>query len=202
MRLQVTVEDGRLDINRAQPELVAAVLEAAGADSGSAAELAAAITDFIDADDLLTPLGAERADYAAAGLPGPKNAPVEHEDELLAVLGMPPELYRAAVDAFTVYSGRRAPKRGREHALIRAAASEGAEPIAVPAPLSPAFTLDLDATPQTLVPGDQPQSGLVRIRAEVTTTAVRVAVVALFTRSPGGYSVQAWRTDRSRLFPG
>jgi general secretion pathway protein K len=207
VRLQATPEDSRVDLNRAQPELVAAVLQAAGADSDTAAQLAAAITDYADADDQVTPLGAERADYAAAGLPGPKNAAFESEDELLAVIGMPPELYRRAVDAFTVHSRRRAPKRGRQHPLVEAALEGDTAAAAVEAPLPAAFTEPLDATPQVLVPGDQsPRSGLVRIRAEVTTTsgavAVRVAVVALVAGRRSRYAIRAWRSDRPTLFPG
>jgi len=206
VRLQVTPEDSRVDLNRAQPELIAAVLEAAGADSDAAARLAAAIADYADADDAVTPEGAERDAYAAAGLPGPKNAPFEREDELLAVLGMTPELYRNAADAFTVYSRRRAPKQGREHPLVRAAVEGNGEPPAPP-PLPAAFTLPLDATPQVLVPGDQAtRTAVVRIRAEVTTTsgavAVRVAIVILSARRQGRYAAQAWRTDRPHLFPG
>lgn len=206
VRLQITSEDGRLDLNRAGPELVAAVLRSAGADDETAEQLAAAIADFIDPDDVLTPLGAERSEYAEAGLPGPKNAPLEHEDELLGVLGMSPALYRRAVDAFTVLSGRRAPKRGQELPIVRAALA--AEPMdAAPAPLPPAFTLPLDAVPQVLVEGDgTPRNALVRIRAETTTSAgavaVRIAVVALFVRAEGHYAIRAWRTDRPVLFPG
>ncbi|HUF87790.1 MAG TPA: hypothetical protein VMM59_10455, partial [Thermohalobaculum sp.] len=73
LRVEVSSEHGRLDLNRAGPEIVAALLAAAGAEAGEAERLAASIADFTDDDDFLTPGGAERPDYAAAGLLGPKN---------------------------------------------------------------------------------------------------------------------------------
>jgi len=90
--------------------------------------------------------------------------------------------------------------------MVRAALA--GEPMdAAPAPLPPAFTLQLDAAPQVLVEGDgSPRNALVRIRAETTTragvVAVRIAIVALFVRAEGHYAVRAWRTDRPTLFPG
>jgi general secretion pathway protein K len=211
IRLQVTSEHGRIDLNRAGPELIESILQVAGIDSETAGALAAAIADYTDPDEALTPLGAERPDYAQAGLSGPKNAPLEHEAELLAVLGMSPEIFDRVADAFTVHSGRRAPKRGQEHPLVKTATGldAGAALAATAAleSLPPAFSLPLDAAPQLLVEGEGPKvTDLVRIRAEVTTrsgaVAVRVAVVGLFARAKGYYAVRAWRTDRPVLFPG
>lgn len=204
LRVEITSEHGRLDLNRAGPDLLAALLAEAGAEAGEAGELAAAIADYTDDDDFVTPGGAEGPDYAAAGLPGPKDAPFEDEAELLGVLGMTPKLYRRMADAVTVHSARPAPRDGQEHPLLRAAMT-GVAPGA-PAPLPAAFSVEVGATPETLRPG----SGLVandllRIRAEAETEdgarAARIAVVSLRARAGSAYSVLAWRQARPVLFP-
>lgn len=204
VRVEISSEDGRLDLNRAAPELVAELLVEAGAERAEAERLAAAIADFVDEDDFLTPSGAERPDYAAAGLPGPKDAPLEQEAELLGVLGMPAGLYRRISDAVTVHSGHPVPRDGQEHPLVRAAVAD--DPGELPAPLPPAFSVELDGTPQTLRPGT-PASGtdLVRIRAEAVTEAGgragRIAVISLRSRAGSSYSVLAWRQGTLELFP-
>ncbi len=202
VRVEITPEHGRLDLNHADPELVAALLRAGGADADTAASLAAAIADFVDGNDDPGPLGAEQPAYAAAGLPGPKNAPLEHPDELLGVLGMPGALYRRIADAVTVHTGRPAPQPGWEHPLLRTA--PGGQPDAGPLPA--AFAVELDAVPRQLRPGDIQAGGdLVRVRAEAVTEAgaraARVAVVELRSRAGAPYGLRAWRTARPRLFP-
>ena len=204
VRVQVTSEHGRVDLNRAEPDLIATVLAEAGAETGEAERLAAAIVDFADADDAVTPSGAERPDYAAAGLPGPKNAPVEQEAEILGVLGMTAALYRRVSDAFTVHSRRPRPQDGQEHPLVAASLNAGTGPAAEPLP--PAFAVELDATPRTLraSPGVTP-SDLLRIRAEAETPsgarAARLAVVSLRIRGGSAYSTLAWRRATPELFP-
>ena len=205
LRVEVSSEHGRLDLNLASPELIAALLAAAGAEAGEATQLAAAIVDFADADDMLTPSGAERREYAAAGLPGPKDAEFEKETELLGVLGMPARLYRRVADAVTVHSGRPTPREGHEHPLV--AAALGAGPGAPEAdPLPPAFTVELGAAPQTLRPAPPAtDSDLVRIRAEAETRAgaraARVAVLSLRHRGVRPYTLLAWRRTTPALFP-
>ncbi len=204
VRLQVTSEHGRFDVNRVAPDLFAAVLQQAGASSEEAERLAAATADFIDDDDSLMPGGAERPDYASAGLPGPKNAPLEHAGELLGVLRMPAALYRSVADAITVHSGRPRPRNGHEIPLVRAVLT--GEPVETAPQLPPAFSVELDATPQTLRPGTGPSaSDLVRIRAEAQiktgALAARLAVVSLRLRGGRANSVLAWSHATPELFP-
>lgn len=204
VRLQVTSEHGRIDVNRAPPDLFAALLQEAGADAEEAERLATATADFTDDDDFLTPGGAERPEYASAGLPGPKDAPLEHAGELLGVLGMPAGLYRRVADAVTVHSGRPRPRQGHEIQLVRAALKD--EPAEAPRPLPPAFTVELDATPQTLRPGTGGgASDLVRIRAEAETETgarvARIAIVSLRLRGGRANAVLAWWHGPPTLFP-
>lgn len=81
-----------------------------GVEDDAAIALAAAIQDWRDPDDLVSPEGAEDDEYIAAGLDwGPKNAPFDMVSELLQVLGMTPELYRLIERSVTVYGGQSRP---------------------------------------------------------------------------------------------
>lgn len=204
VRVEVTSEHGRVDLNHAPADLLAALLAEAGAGPSEAERLAAAIADFADEDDALTPSGAERPDYAAAGLPGPKNAPIEQEAEILGVLGMTGGLYRRVAEAVTVHSGRPRPRDGHEHPMV--AAALGAIGGAAPEPLPPAFSVELQDKPAVLRPASDVMDGdLVRIRAEAETPAgaraARVAVVSLRARGRSAAPTLAWRRGSPELFP-
>lgn len=92
LTLRIVDETGKVDLNVAQPPLLAGLLQAAGAEADMAEQLAGAIADWRDTDDLGQPSGAaEDPQYAAAGLPyGAKDAPFEDVGELQQVLGMTP----------------------------------------------------------------------------------------------------------------
>ncbi len=80
----LTAEAGRLDVNHAPAEILAAL---PGLDAG----IAAAIVDWRDADDTVGEGGAERGDgaYAGAKIPyAPRNAPFEALEELRLVRGV------------------------------------------------------------------------------------------------------------------
>lgn len=106
-KVTVTLVDeaAYIDLNTAQDKLLLGLLTSSGVEEGEAQVLLAAIQDWRDADDLVRPSGAERADYLAAGLKyGPANADFRTLDELKAVLGMTPDLYDRIAGALTVYS--------------------------------------------------------------------------------------------------
>ena len=103
--LHVLDESGKIDLNGASQDLLAKLMLALGVHDPHAHELAAAIVDYRDPDDLLTPGGAESGDYSSAGLPyGPKNKPFETVSELQRVLGMDAALYAKLVPNVTVYA--------------------------------------------------------------------------------------------------
>jgi general secretion pathway protein K len=107
LRISVSGESGRVDLNAAQPELLKLLLEAAGAEPDQVDVLAGAIQDWRDTDSNTQVNGAEDPDYRAAGLLyGAKDQPFSSVEELRQVLGMTPELYRTLAPALTVYSGR------------------------------------------------------------------------------------------------
>ena len=106
MAIRVQDESGKIDLNSASPDLLARLLLAIGVPDPHAHELAAAIVDYRDPDDLITPGGAETRDYEAAGLPyGPKNLPFETVSELQRVLGMDFSTYQKLEPYVTVYAG-------------------------------------------------------------------------------------------------
>ncbi len=126
LRIAVTSEAGKIDLNGAPDELLhglflsarwsgdaswpggggAAGGEVLGLDEAGAAALVDAVRDFADADDLVRLNGAEDRDYAAAGLAwGAKDAPFEAVAALQQVIGMTAPLYAAIAPALTVHTG-------------------------------------------------------------------------------------------------
>jgi general secretion pathway protein K len=112
--VQIQDEQGKVDINAADPELLAALFRALGVERDPAARLASAIVDWRDADSLTQPQGgAEDPDYSSAGLPyGAKDAPFETVAEVEQVMGMTPAIYARAAPYLTVFTGNGAPDTG------------------------------------------------------------------------------------------
>lgn len=110
VELKITDESGLIDLNAADQAMLTELFIGVGVEDDAAIALAAAIQDWRDPDDLVSPEGAEDDEYIAAGLDwGPKNAPFDMVSELLQVLGMTPELYRLIERSVTVYGGQSRP---------------------------------------------------------------------------------------------
>ncbi len=110
IEVQIYDETGKVDLNVAEPMLLAALFELGGVEKDEAEALAAAVVDWRDPDDLINLNGAEAGEYKGAGLPyKPRNAPFETVSELQQVLGMSFELYRELEPLLTIYSGRAQP---------------------------------------------------------------------------------------------
>lgn len=110
IEVQLYDETGKVDLNVADPLLLAALFEFAGLEKAEAESLAAAVVDWRDPDDLLTLNGAEADQYKSEGRKyKPRNAPFETVSELQQVLGMSFELYRELEPLLTIYSGRAQP---------------------------------------------------------------------------------------------
>lgn len=111
VQIRVTDENGKLDLNQADPQMLAALIQKAGVEASEALRLAGAIVDWRDPDTLTQPAGGgEDADYASAGLPyGAKDAEFEGVAELEQVIGMTPAVYARIEPHLTVYSGRTRP---------------------------------------------------------------------------------------------
>lgn len=93
--LTIALQDsnGCLNINVAPLADLRALILALGIDRSMAQSLAAAIVDWRDEDQLLTPGGAEASTYATAGLAErPANRPFLSTEELRGVFGMTAEI--------------------------------------------------------------------------------------------------------------
>ena len=119
IRVELTDESGKIDINTADDLLLQALFESVGVDAERATALADAIQDWRDPDDIVRPHGAEAGEYKSAGLPyGPRNSPFQTVSEVQQVLGMNYELYTKIEPAITIYAG--APKPNPAYAPLEA----------------------------------------------------------------------------------
>jgi len=111
VELRVTDERGKLDLNVADENTLFNLFVNNGMDPSAAEQLAAAVLDWRDPDDIERVNGAELDAYLNAGLAvGPANRSFLVCEELLQVLGMPYELYRNIEPGITVYSSSAVPE--------------------------------------------------------------------------------------------
>lgn len=110
VEISITDDAGKIDINAADAASLKNLFVGAGVEEQKADELAGAIQDWRDPDDLTSLNGAERGDYRAVGLPySPRNAPFETLSEIQQVFGMDYDLYMRIEPAITMFSGRSTP---------------------------------------------------------------------------------------------
>jgi general secretion pathway protein K len=112
VRVRLDDEDGKIDLNGAQPELLALLLKSLADEHPDLRiedplALSERIADFRDIDNLRRLHGAEDPEYLSAGRPaGAKDSAMDTVGELGQVLGMTPEVVAAVSPFVTVYSGR------------------------------------------------------------------------------------------------
>jgi general secretion pathway protein K len=97
-------ERGKIDLNLAEPDLLASLFESQGVPTRNAKALAAAVADFRDADRSREAEGAEDPDYPS-GSGGAKDGRFESIDELLQVKGMTPAIHARLAPLITVHTG-------------------------------------------------------------------------------------------------
>lgn len=175
--IRIVDESGKVDLNQADPTLLAALMRALGVENENAARIAAAIADWRDSDPLTQPNGgAEDPDYAAAGLPyGAKDMPFETVAEVEQVLGMTPQVFAALQPYLTLYAGRATP-----------------DPAFAPGPVLTAMGLDANAWLARRVP-EQSIGGLVgsgsgtySVESRARLSGDRSAVLRSVVRAGGG----------------
>ncbi len=104
VEMRVTDESGKIDLNSADDLLLIELFLSLGVDELGATQLADAILDWRDEDDLPRLYGAEIEEYLAAGYPyGPANQPFQSVDELQQVMGVSWELFRRVEPLLTVH---------------------------------------------------------------------------------------------------
>jgi general secretion pathway protein K len=105
IRVSIVSETGKIELNGADPSLIAALLQGIGVESDKASALADAIADWRDPGESPRPQGAKLPQYRAAGLDyGPPDAPFQSLDEVRQVLGMTPAIADALIPHVTIYS--------------------------------------------------------------------------------------------------
>ena len=149
-QLEVSVRDetGKVDLNAAAPDLLAALMRTQGEPAESAGQLAGAIVDWRDEDSLVQVAGgAEDPNYAAAGLAwGAKDAPFETVSELEQVLGMRPALFRSLAPYLTVHGALAMPNAAfAEGPVLQAMGVERPQPIDDTLPVSGSGTYSIDS---------------------------------------------------------
>ena len=105
IEVMVTDERGKVSLNEADEQSLMQLFLSNGLEAEEAELLSAAVLDWIDADEMVRPKGAEIEDYESAGYQvGPGNRPFIMVEELLQVIGMPWELYQQIEPGLTVWS--------------------------------------------------------------------------------------------------
>jgi general secretion pathway protein K len=110
LRIRLLSETGKININNADPALLQNAMNHAPnatdkKQSSDTINLAAAISDWSDSDELVRTNGAEKQQYQDAGFNyQPRNKPFQSLEELQMVLGMDVETFKWLEPLVTVYS--------------------------------------------------------------------------------------------------
>ena len=207
VRVRVTDEFGRIDINAAPPELLAALFAAAGTMPEEATRLADAVVEYRDlrikrSDD------SDTSEDSAADQRRRPDVPFALIDGLAQVPGITIELLRQVAHAITVYTGEAGPRSEALTPLVLAAIEGrvlGGEPEDAAGDESEVV---LSENPSLLGEPAEPMqvfSGLLHIEAEAVSAGgahfAREAVVALERRKALSYHLRLWRRGDRILFP-
>jgi general secretion pathway protein K len=187
--VQVEPEAGKVDVNLAGPELLAAVFEAAGQSRPQARAWAALITDWRDSDQAPEPGGGmEAAEYRRLGRGVlPRNSEFQAVSELMELPGMTAELLDLVGPALTVHGLAAEPEIRLAPPMVRAAIVAARRRSGAEAPAR----APQGATPRGGLAG---QAFTLRIEARRSTGRVaHVAVVRLTGNRLTPYWVQDWR---------
>jgi general secretion pathway protein K len=191
LRIALSQEAGRIDLNGARPALLDGMLASAGVGEDRRAAVVDAIVDWRDPDELGRLHGAERTAYEAAGRSyGPRNGPFQGAEELALVLGITPEVYRRLAPIVTVYTGAAGldPSVATRPALL---AQPGMDPARVDAFLAQRSVAATSALP------DGPLR--IQVEAEARGARLQLAAVVRLTAVPkpgqDPVTVLAWLPD-------
>ena len=107
IRLRLLSEAGKIDINKANLQLLQGLMAQMPIDEEQQAKIIGAILDWRDPDSLLNIDGAEKKEYRKAGLKyQPRNKPFQTVEELQMVLGMDEQVFNRLEPIITIYSGQ------------------------------------------------------------------------------------------------
>jgi general secretion pathway protein K len=182
LAISVSNEASRIDLNRADANVLKALLMVLGVPEDKAAALADRILDWRDEDDLVGLNGAEDSNYAAEGLPyGAKDGPFTSVEELRQVLGVTPDLYARLAPELTVDSGTEQVEQQFASAAVLAALQG--------VPLADAQATVAERT-QSQVPGGVPGHTSAASGRGGPVYRIRVARAAAATADPSAAPAQ------------
>lgn len=180
LRIRVSDEGGRMDINAMQESTLRALFGSVLGDEDLAARLADAILDWRDQDSLRRLHGAEIDDYRAAGrTPRPQNRPFLMPEELLGVLGMTQEIFARIEPLLTVWSGQDGVDPQKASADMLRVVFRGDEKQVAAVLQSRAGNVDGRSNPVSVVPPPDFKF------TAAASTAYRVSVDTLIDGEPG-----------------
>jgi type II secretory pathway component PulK len=87
LTLSVQDEGGLINLNALTQPAMANLFAALGANAAWRPVMVDRLSDYMDADDIKRPNGAEADDYLRAGLPPPPNAALRRRDQVIGVMG-------------------------------------------------------------------------------------------------------------------
>lgn len=212
VRVRLTNESGKIDLNVAPEGLLDALLLVVGVAPEMRSQIVAAIADWRDADSAARAAGAEDEEYAVAGRPyGAKDGPFESVDELQLVRGITPPLYRAVQPALTVHSRRARVNPEAASRLVLLALLDGneAEVDEYTAQRAlhlrnrqPAPPFPVTVKPHAATGGGSTYTVHAHARVGTEATARATAVVDLRNRDKDHpLKIRDWRREGDALFP-
>lgn len=209
VRVRVTDEFGRIDVNAAIPPLLASLFRAAGVETEEATALAEAVAAFRKQDT------EEHVGRRAARPRDRLGVPFAAIEALYQVPGMPPGLVDRVRPALTVHTGKGWPEEEsalplvlaamEERVLLEEAAGDGSGGELPPATDD---VQSLKESPAVLREPENPRvihADIMRIEAEAVTGAgfhfAREAVVSFGSRPGAPWEFRLWRRGHPVLFP-
>jgi len=204
VRVRISDESGRLDLNSIQEGTLRAFLTRVLGDQELAGRLTDAILDWRDQDSVRRLHGAEIEDYRSSGrTPLPQNRPFIAPEELSGVLGVTPQIAARLAPFFTVWSGQDGinPYKAPEE-LLRAVFAGDENQVAQilklrtlpPGEQRP----QLNLVPPADIKFNQAQDNAFRVSAEVISEGEQTAGVEAVIRRGGSrtgapFAFAAWR---------
>lgn len=204
LSIKIVDQDGKININTDNEDLLLALFEGLGASRSAARTYVDRIMDFRDADSERRSDGAEREDYAKVigGHLPPKDADFLTVDELDQVLGIPPDVRDRAKPFLTAAATQSGVDPSVASSQLRAVLVRGTNGIDVAASDGSSFIAsDL---PQNLTAASSRSSYGIRAEAILPSSRYVSEVVAHLGVSSSRVEVRSWHrgiTDETGIPP-
>lgn len=204
--IQVEDEEGKVNLNTPNEEVLTALLTGLGAGQGKARGYAQRIMDFRDSDQERRADGAERSDYPkpSTSSPGPKDADFASVDELDQVFGLPADVRERAKPYLTAFSSTTGIDTGTAQRGLKDVLVRGNNGIVAPADGDASVVSISSDLPASFLSRSTHRSYTVRAEAVLASGAryVSEALAGLPDGAAGSPVFQRWRRGTSHVAPG